>query len=436
MSEFYTNVSCVGNNILYRGIKNGRRVKMKIPYSPKLYIPCKKKTEYKTLHGEYLEEMSFTSIYEMRDFVKRYSDVEGFRFFGNTRMEYAFIADNFPEDNIDWDISSIYIANIDIETTSDNGFPNFNNPIEQITAITVKSSLDGKYYVFSCGNYTKHIDQVVYYKCKDEYELIEKFLKFWESSAPDIVTGWNIKIFDIPYLVARFNYLLGSETANRLSPWGKLKERQITLYGKEQMTYSIMGIGCLDYYELYRRFAKDGNSRESYRLDYICHIELNKRKLSYAEYGNLRNLYKQNYQKFIEYNIRDVELVNELDEKLKLIELGLTLAYVSKVNYEDINTQVTMWDSIIFNNLKSKNIMVPQKKGSVKDTQYTGAYVKDPRVGMFDYVASFDLASLYPHLIQQYSISPENIVEREYIIERKKQLQNELKIRKGISNVS
>ena len=409
MSDFYTNVICVGNNILYRGVENGRRVKLRVGYTPTMFLPSQKETKWKTLHGEYLDEIKLGSIRECRDFIKRYEDVENFKIYGNTRYEYAYIADEF-KGAIDWDQAKINIAVIDIEVGSENGFPDPYKANEPITAIAVKT-LDGDMKVYGCGSFNNSRDDVTYIKCRDEYDLCKRFLEDWKYNTPDIITGWNTRFFDIPYLVNRFVKILGEDEMKYLSPWGIVQERKSNIKGRELISYEIYGIASLDYIELYKWFAPGGKSQDSYRLDNIANIELGKKKLSYDEFENLHQLYKLNYQKFIEYNIVDVELIVELEAKLKLIELSLTLSYDTKSNYGDVFTQTRMWDAIIHNYLLERNIVVPPNETSVKDGAFEGAYVKDPQVGVHDYVASFDLNSLYPHLMMQYNISPETIVE-------------------------
>ena len=409
MSNFYTNVICVGNNILYRGVENGRRVKLRVGYTPTMFLPSQKETKWKTLHGEYLDEITLGSIRECRDFIKRYEDVENFKIYGNTRYEYAYIADEF-KGAIDWDQAKINIAVIDIEVGSENGFPDPYKANEPITAIAVKT-LDGNMKVYGCGSFNNSRDDVTYIKCRDEYDLCKRFLEDWKYNTPDIITGWNTRFFDIPYLVNRFVKILGEDEMKYLSPWGIVQERKSNIKGRELISYEIYGIASLDYIELYKWFAPGGKSQDSYRLDNIANIELGKKKLSYDEFENLHQLYKLNYQKFIEYNIVDVELIVELEAKLKLIELSLTLSYDTKSNYGDVFTQTRMWDAIIHNYLLERNIVVPPNETSVKDGAFEGAYVKDPQVGVHDYVASFDLNSLYPHLMMQYNISPETIVE-------------------------
>jgi DNA polymerase elongation subunit (family B) len=240
------------------------------------------------------------------------------------------------------------------------------------------------------------------------------FLEKWEETSPDIVTGWNIKYFDIPYLVSRINRLMGENTAKRLSPWRRVNEKNST-YSKQDgiswksfVNYELVGISTLDYLELYKKFTYA--QHESFSLNHISFVELGEKKLDYSEVESLHQLYRTNFQKFIEYNIRDVELVDRIDAKMKLIDMALALAYDAKVNYEDVFSQVRMWDVLIHNELIDRGVVVPQKVKTIKSEQYAGAYVKDPIVGMHEWVVSFDLNSLYPHLIMQYNISPETIV--------------------------
>jgi DNA polymerase elongation subunit (family B) len=266
--------------------------------------------------------------------------------------------------------------------------------------------------VFGCGDYVTQGEEV-YVKCKDEYSLCKQFMALWTKVCPDILTGWNTKFFDVPYIINRFRKILGEDETKTLSPWKYLTERKTRINGRELIAYDIVGVAALDYIELYKWYAPGGKSQESYRLDNIAQVELGEGKIAYDEYDNLHALYRLNYQKFIEYNIKDVELIVRLEEKLKLLELGVTLAYDTKSNYEDIFAQTRMWDAMTYSYLREKNIIVPPREVKEKDGMFEGAYVKTPDVGLHNWVASFDLNSLYPHLMMQYNISPETLIEPE-----------------------
>jgi DNA polymerase elongation subunit (family B) len=410
MTNYYTNVASVGNNILFRGVKNGRRVKLKIGYSPTLFLPSKKPTQFKTLEGEYLEPMKFETIREARDFVKRYEEVSNFKIYGQTRYEYAFIADE-NQGMVDWNMDDISVAICDIEVGSENGFPDPYLANEPITAICT-TFLKGATTVFGCGDYVTQGTEK-YIKCSDETDLCRKFLAFWQENYPDVLSGWNTKFFDIPYLINRFRKILGEEETKKLSPWNMIGERKAVVNNRELIAYDMVGVSSLDYIELYRWYAPGGKSQESYKLDNIANVELGDSKLSYDEFDNLHALYRENFQKFIEYNIKDVDLIVRMEEKLKLIELGLTLAYDTKTNFEDIFAQTRMWDSMTYAYLLEKGIVVPPRIVQSKTSAFEGAYVKEVQVGKHDWVASFDLNSLYPHLMMQFNISPETLVQTE-----------------------
>jgi DNA polymerase elongation subunit (family B) len=386
-------------------------VKQRIEYSPSLYLPSKKITGFTSLDGDYLDQKIFGDIRSAKDYIKQFSEVSNApKIYGQTRFEYAFIADQHTG-MVDYDMDKILIGVIDIEVGSENGFPDPYLANEPITAIAIKY-LNGPIYVFACGDYVTQGNEI-YVKCKDEWSLIKQFMALWTKKCPDILTGWNTKFFDEPYIINRFRKIIGEDETKKLSPWNYIGERKTKINGREMIAYNIMGVESLDYIELYKWYAPGGKSQESYRLDAIAQVELGEGKISYDEYDNLHSLYRLNHQKFIEYNIKDVELIIKLEDKLKLLELGVTLAYDTKTNFEDIFAQTRMWDSLTYAYLFEKGIIVPPREVKEKDGMFEGAYVKEVQVGKHDWVASFDLNSLYPHLMMQYNISPETLIQPE-----------------------
>jgi DNA polymerase elongation subunit (family B) len=414
LSNFYTNVQSFGSNILYRGIQNGKSIKERIEYSPSLFLPSNKITNFTNLDGDYLQQKKFNNTKEARDYIKQFDGVSGAsKIYGQTRFEYAFIAEQH-HGMVDYDFEKINIGIIDIEVGSENGFPDPYEANEPITAIAIKKpGRNQNAWVFGCGDFDSKGHGAVYVKCKDEYTLCKQFLEHWVKFTPDIVTGWNTKFFDIPYLVNRFKKILGEKEMQKLSPWNRITERTTVINGRQMTAYGFLGVEQLDYIELYKWYAPGGKSQESYRLDNIAQVELGEGKISYDEYDNLHQLYRLDFQKFIEYNIKDVELIEKLEDKLKLLELAVTLAYDTKTNFEDVFAQTRMWDSLTYSYLYEKGIIVPPREVKEKDSAFEGAYVKDPQVGLHNWVASFDLNSLYPHLMMQYNISPETLIEPE-----------------------
>ena len=233
-----------------------------------------------------------------------------------------------------------------------------------------------------------------------------------EDNTPEVVTGWNIQLYDIPYICRRLDRVLGEKLMKRFSPWGLVTEDEVYIQGRRNISYDVGGITQLDYLDLYKKFTY--TNQESYRLDHIANVELGQKKLDHSEFDTFKDFYTKGWQKFVEYNIIDVELVDRLEDKMKLIELAVTMALDAKVNFVDVFYQVRMWDTIIYNYLKQRRIVIPPKERSEKDAKYAGAYVKEPIPGKYDWVVSFDLNSLYPHLIMQYNISPETLLEQKH----------------------
>ena len=403
--NFYTNVIQWGNNILVREIKNGKRTNSKIRYSPTLYAFVKEKTPYKTLDGEYVTDISFDTIKEAKEWIEN-TKSQPELVYGNTQYPYTYISDTY-KGRVNWDLEKLLIVTIDIEVQCENGFPSPSKAEEELLSITIKNHQSKRIAVWGIGDFKTEREDVSYIKCESEVHLLKEFLVFWEKYWPDIVTGWNSEFFDIPYICNRIKKLFGEKELKRLSPWGGVRDREVYQMGRTHQVYDIQGIAALDYFDLYRKFTY--SAQESYRLDHIAFIELGERKEG-NPYETFREWYTKDYQSFIEYNINDVELVDKLEDKMKLIELCLTMAYDAKVNYTDVLGSVRYWDILIYNYLREKNIVIPQKSKSEKVEKFEGAYVKDPLVGMHKWVMSFDLNSLYPHLIMQYNISPETLV--------------------------
>ena len=410
--RFYTNIQMVGNEFLVRGYENGQSVLFREKYEPTLFVKSKKPSKYKTLDGENVEPIQPGTVRDCREFYERYQGVENFEIYGNERYIYQYISDKYPEDEIKFDIKKINLVTLDIEVASENGFPDTESCCEEILSISIQNYSTKNILTWGRKPYTSKKKNVKYIHCSTEYELLSSFLSFWVNYPPEIVTGWNIQLYDIPYICGRLEKILGEKEMKTFSPWGLVTKGELIISGRKNVVYDIGGLTQLDYLELYRKFTY--KSQESYRLDYIAEVELGQKKLDHSEFETFRDFYTKNWEKFIDYNIIDVELVDRLEDKMKLIELALTMAYDAKVNYADVFYQVRMWDTIIYNYLKKRNIVIPQKDRSEKSEKYAGAYVKEPIPGKYDWILSLDLTSLYPSLIMQYNISPETLLDEKY----------------------
>jgi len=412
--RFYTNVQMVGDHFLVRGYENGKHFMTREKFYPTLFVPSKKNTEYKTLNGEYVEPVQPGSVRDCREFIKKYDGVKGFDISGNDRYIYQYISEIYPEDEVKFDISKIKVTTIDIEVASENGFPDVESSAEEVLLISIQDYNTKQIRTWGLGKFNNQQKNVNYRSFTNEYDLLNDFIGWWmiEENTPEVITGWNSELYDIPYLVRRIDRVLGEKLMKRMSPWGLVTESEKFISGRKHIAYDIGGVSQLDYLNLYKKFTY--KAQESYRLDHIASVELGQQKLDHSEFDTFKDFYTKGWQKFVEYNIKDVELVDRMEDKMKLIELALTMAYDAKANYADVFSQVRMWDTIIYNYLKKKNIVIPPNVRSDKDSKYAGAYVKEPIPGVYDWVVNFDLNSLYPHLIMQYNISPETLVEQRH----------------------
>ncbi len=410
MSRFYTNVQLAGNVILYRGYENGQQVQFRTQFSPTLFVPSKKDEKYQTLEGENVKPIKFESARDAREFIQKYEDVENFKVYGYERFVYQYISENFVQE-VEYNINQMKIYALDIEVQCENGFPNVEEAAEEMLSITIKDMVTKQYYCWATREFEapEGVETNIFWT---EHEMLNHFIGWWAENTPDILTGWNVNLYDVPYIARRVNRVLGEKWMKSLSPWNRANEREIYVQGRKNYAYDISGVNILDYLDLYRKFTY--SNQESYRLDHIAFVELGQRKVDHSEYENFKDFYTRDWQKFMEYNIQDVELIDRLEDKMKLLELAITMAYDAKVNFEDVYSQVRMWDTMIYNYLSDRNLVVPPKKGAKKDEKYAGAYVKEPIPGKYDWVVSFDLNSLYPHLIMQYNISPETLVEERH----------------------
>ena len=411
--KYYTNVSRYGNSILYRGYENGERIQERVAFKPVLYVPSNKPSKYRSLYGQKVSPIEFSDMRAASDFIKQYEDVPNYTVSGMSNFILQFLGNKFPNEII-FDREKINVTTIDIEVASDEGFPFPEESKHEVISITAKNNIDNVFYVWGSREYNVNANSknIKYFYCESEKNLLMSFLGWWSSKAtcPDIVTGWNTKMFDIPYLANRIHRTLGEDMVKKLSPWGMVRQRKVhTKMGQDAIVYDLEGISQLDYYDLFQKFGKlTYGEQESYKLDHIAYSVLGEKKLSYEEYGSLHALYKHDYQKFIDYNIKDVDLVDQLENKMGLITLALTMAFKAKSNFESTFGTTNIWDAVIYNALLKNDVVVPPKENKPKSS-IVGGYVKEPVVGAHNWVTSFDLASLYPNIIVQYNMSPETL---------------------------
>ena len=411
--RFYTYARQYGNNILVRGWddKKGGHFQEKVPFKPTMYLPSKKETGYQTLDGVNVAPIQPGNIKETRAFIDQYSGVDGTQVYGMERFLYQYLAEDY-DGEIDYDVEKIKLWSLDIETASENGFPQPSLAEEEVLLITLKNFNTKRMITVGSRPYTPTRDDVDYVLCQNEYQLLDAFVCWWEDVGPEVITGWNVDLFDITYLCNRIQRVLGEKMLKRLSPWGLVGYKDIEQHGRTQQKYDIAGVTVLDYLDIYKKFTFV--NRESYRLDVIAEIELGQKKLDHSEFDTFKDFYTNGWKKFVDYNLVDVDLVDRMEEKMKLIDLVMLMAYDAHCNYGDTFAQVRLWDIIIYNYLRKRNIVLAPIERSDKKDQFAGAYVKEPIPGPYDWVVSFDLNSLYPSLIRFLNVSPETLMEHKH----------------------
>lgn len=409
MSSFYTNIRLYKSSILHRWIDdNGnRKYRIEQDLQPTLFFNCNEDTGYKSLYGVNVRPVAYDEIRDANDAIKRFDGVSGVEIFGTRDWALQWSSNKYAG-NIKYDISKIMSFFLDIEVSSKDGFPDPIKAAQEITSITIYSTFDKKYHVWSTKDFIPPLDDIVFICCLDERDLLTRMISFWRDDYPDIISGWYSESFDIPYLYNRIVNLFGEKTASQLSPFGKVTLTESGDDLSKEVSVDIYGIDHLDYLKLYKKYKPGGQS--SFKLGYISELVLGVGETKIEFDGTLDDLWEQNPQLYIEYNIQDVRLLVRMDQKLKMIHVQVDLAYLAKTNFENVFSPVKFWSCLVYNELIKDNIVLPQDKRHRKDHTYEGAYVKETIAGLYKWVTTFDATSLYPSMVITFNISPETMV--------------------------
>ena len=387
--------------------ESGERITVKRTYYPYLYVETGGQPEQISLYNTKLKKKTFHSSKERRVFAEKDKDQ---RVYHNFTCSQQFLIDEFSSeiDNPDFTKFPLKIFYLDIETYSPDEFPEPSIAKAPINVITIFDNITEKFYSFGLGQY-ESTEKVIYKNCKNEIELLESFLNFFQKDYPDIVTSWNGEIFDIPYLVHRINRVLGENQANRLSPYNNLIAKEIfTKFGKKAEKFYIEGIANLDYMNVYKKFSPV--QKESYSLGAISALELGETKVEYEEI-NLSSLADKNWKMFVDYNIQDVNLLVKLEEKLHYLNILRSLSHVGLTNLETAMSTISIVAGAVAIQAKKNNKIIPTfPHKEDDDLTIEGAFVSEPQRGFHDSIISFDANSLYPNLIRTCNMSPETKV--------------------------
>ena len=419
MTKFYTYAKTYGNQILYRGYENGKKIIERVDFQPTLFVPSKtdKKNGWHSLmDGKSLDPVEFDSIKDAKRYIEEYNGVHGIEVHGFQRFEYQYINKNFPK-KIERDLKDVNILFLDIECVdeTEQGFPDIQAARTPIVLISLHSTIDNKTIVMGTKPYELQPDDDFEYELyADEKALLKRFIEYNVKTRPDVWSGWNTSQFDIPYIVNRIKLLFNDAMVKKLSPFGLIREKTLNIRGRDVQTYDIYGVVDLDYLELYKKFGTY-SAKESYALGFIAQEELGESKLELP--GNsFVDAYMNYFPTFVQYNAKDTVLVKRMDAKKNLIRLAFNMAYMYHCNLQDIYKTVLPWEVFIFNYLAERKIAVPPRtlnpRGNVE-----GAWVKQPNPGMYGWSIAFDYSSLYPSVMRQWNISPETFIPAAFSVD-------------------
>lgn len=455
-SVFYTNVTRHKNKLLCRYIENGEEGQHEFKYNPTLfghirgdYDPALIK--FRGLKNEPLLPITYDNMNSAREAIESAHNTPGMDVYGNDDYVSQFLGQSFKHDykynrksirgcNFDIEIASSYRDNNgdyrieryrDRDKSDDDGIvvKKFDEDLVRageypITAVTFHDSATDIYTVIGveeegCGGFVYDPDDpeigglnVVYHGFINEYDLLRYMVNYISSKKFHYFTGWNIIAFDVAYICTRIQKILGHDMLIKLSPFKKITARDREgKWGKEITEWTIHGCDVLSYDDLYIKFSYE--MLRAYSLDYVGNYEVGIKKLSYKEHGSIDKMYFKSYQDFIRYNIKDVMNVNKIDEKRKLLNLAINIAYTTSCTYADTTGTIKPWNALLYKELLKEGRVPEIKEVFDGDTRFEGAYVKMVIRGKHYWVVAGDLNSLYPHIMQWMNMGPETIIEYE-----------------------
>ena len=390
---------------LFTWDKSGNRIAIDSTFHPYIFLESNNSHDAVSIFNTKLKKKSFKNQFEKSKFL---NEGNTSRVFENLSPSQQFLIDNFWKVNETSDFAQfpLKLFFLDIETYSVDDFPNIETANHPINIITIYDTLSKKYITWGTKPYHKIVEDQVYFFCKTEREMLERFIKHFENDYPDVVLGWNSVLFDLPYLINRIRGLFDDETVARLSPMKRVHSRSLRgQFGKEQVRWYIDGISCLDYLDIYKRFCMV--LRENYKLDNIAKIELGEQKVDYGE-TNLSSLADKDWNMFVEYNIQDVRLLVKLEDKLQYFQLLRMLSYTGLTTMEAAMGSMSVIIGACAVRARYRDKKIPTFIRSEDDgKQNEGAYVSEPKRGFQKNIVSFDANSLYPSVMITLNLSPE-----------------------------
>jgi len=412
--------------------KKGKREFRDIPVKHTFYVKDPR-GKYQSIYGDQLTKIVCKNTKELRKEQAINSGKELFE--SDINPIFTTLSENY----LNQDAPKLNVAFFDIEVDFDpeRGYASPDDAFMPITAIAVYLQWLETMVCLAIppkGLKMEDAKEMVKefpntYLFDNEADLLDMFLDLIKDA--DVISGWNSEGFDIPYTTNRVTKVLSKEDTRRFCLFDQFpKRREYEKFGRNSVTYDYIGRVHLDYLELYRKYTYE--ERHTYRLDAIAEYELGKRKTQYE--GTLDQLYNHDFKTFVEYNINDCKLLDDLDKKLKFMDLANTLAHENTVLLQTTMGAVAVTEQAIINEAHRRGFQVPNRtKMSERDenTAAAGAYVAVPKEGIQDWVGSLDINSLYPSAIRALNMGPETIVGQ--LRQTKTEEYIELKIAQGKS---
>jgi DNA polymerase elongation subunit (family B) len=365
--------------------------------------------KYKSLFGDNLSLKKFKSRKKYLDFVDASSSISLFE--SDISSLYKFLSDTFYNSQP----TNVNIGYFDIESDYNlkdgKGYPTPENPHGEINSITIYDVKQEKYHCIILTDDKSIIlkdndNEVITYHCATERQLLDTFYRLIKDI--DVLSGWHSEGYDVPYIMARTSRLYGDKGNHYMCRDGTRVRmiKKLDNFNNEIEVPVLTGRVNFDLLLLYKRFTF--GERENYKLDTIAKLEIGTKKLEYD--GDLGDLYRSNPRKFFEYNLHDCRLLKKIDEKMKMIDLGVAMARQATIKFTDIFGSIKYLEQSIMNYChfdRGEMIVLPNKNKDNVRGGFKGAFVLETKPGTYKWTQSIDLASLYPSVIRSINISPE-----------------------------
>jgi DNA polymerase elongation subunit (family B) len=363
--------------------------------------------DIKTVDGETVIKKEFSNYQNYYAFCKDNHSV----YENKIRPETQYLAEKYhhiPDDEIP--VPRLKIYNIDIEVAHEEGFPSPDKANYPVTVITIYDNFTEQSVTFGEKKFKGKLSKnAAYIHCEKEEIILQKFFKYLNKFPADVISGWNVWGFDLPYLINRTKNLFGSKTNlfRMMSPINNVRTWQSKK--SNDMNIDIAGVTILDYMDLYKWYSP--HKLERYSLDFVSNFELEKGKIDYSEYKDLNELYNKNWEKYVKYNITDAKRVHQLEEKCGYIKLVQSLSLLTKcpMKYYPVMTQLI--EGALLTHFRRNNMCAPYFGGGYQET-FEAAYVKEPHKGLYNWVVDLDIASSYPTAIITLNMSLETYFGR------------------------